>query len=303
MTAPTAARQELGLEFHEASRFWTVGFGSVIRRLVTDPVTAVAIGILLFLIFVAIAAPLLAPHDPSDIDPYHTLAHPSSEHWLGSDENGRDSLSRLIYGSRISLTVGLISVSIAIAVGVPLGLAAGYNGKYLDTIIMRCMDAILAFPAIMLALGIVAVLGTGLYQLMVAIGVTSIPLYSRLIRSQVLSLKEQDFVLAARATGVPVSRILFRHILPNAIAPIVIAASLGLAFAILAEAGLSFLGLGVQPPTPTWGGMLQKGLPRIYQAKELSIFPGIAIFVTVLSLNIVGDALRDALDPKLRGRL
>ncbi|MGE3074425.1 MAG: ABC transporter permease [Dehalococcoidia bacterium] len=303
MTAPTAAQQEFGLEFHEGSRFWTIGFGSVIRRLVTDPVTAIAIGVLLFLIFVAIAAPILAPHNPSDIDPYHTLAHPSSAHWLGSDENGRDSLSRLIYGSRISLTVGLISVSIAIAVGVPLGLAAGYNGRYLDTIIMRCMDAILAFPAIMLALGIVAVLGTGLYQLMVAIGVTSIPLYSRLIRSQVLSLKEQDFVLAARATGVPVSRILFRHILPNAIAPIVIAASLGLAFAILAEAGLSFLGLGVQPPTPTWGGMLQKGLPRIYQAKELSIFPGIAIFVTVLSLNIVGDALRDALDPKLRGRI
>jgi peptide/nickel transport system permease protein len=203
----------------------------------------------------------------------------------------------------VSLVVGLISVSIAIAVGVPLGLAAGYSGNYIDSVVMRAMDAILAFPAIMLALGIVAVLGSGLYQLMVAIGVTSVPLYARLVRSQVLSLKQQDFVTAARSVGVPVPRILFRHILPNALAPIVIAASLGLAFAILAEAGLSFLGLGVQPPTPTWGGMLQKGLPRIYQARELSIFPGIAIFITVLSLNIVGDALRDALDPKLRGRL
>ena len=303
MTASSPAQPELALDLRESSRFWTLGFGSVIRRLVTDPVTAVAIAVLLSLILVAIFAPLLAPYSPSEIDPYHTLAHPSSAHLLGSDENGRDSLSRLIYGSRVSLVVGLISVSIAISVGVPLGLLAGYNGKYVDSVIMRTMDALLAFPAIMLALGIVAVLGTGLYQLMVAIGVTSVPLYARLIRSQVLSLKEQDFVMAARATGVPTLRILFRHILPNALAPIVIAASLGLAFAILAEAGLSFLGLGVQPPTPTWGGMLQKGLPRIYQARELSIFPGIAIFLTVLSLNIVGDALRDALDPKLRGRL
>jgi len=275
----------------------------VIRRLVSDPVTAVAIGVLLCLVMIAILAPVLAPDDPSDIDPFNTLAPPSSEHLLGSDENGRDTLSRLIYGSRVSLVVGLISVSIAIAVGVPLGLAAGYSGNYIDSVVMRAMDAILAFPAIMLALGIVAVLGSGLYQLMVAIGVTSVPLYARLVRSQVLSLKQQDFVTAARSVGVPVPRILFRHILPNALAPIVIAASLGLAFAILAEAGLSFLGLGVQPPTPTWGGMLQKGLPRIYQARELSIFPGIAIFITVLSLNIVGDALRDALDPKLRGRL
>ena len=302
MTAATRA-PDLGGDFQTRSRFWSIGSGSVIRRLVSDPVTAVAIGVLLCLVMIAILAPVLAPDDPSDIDPFNTLAPPSSEHLLGSDENGRDTLSRLIYGSRVSLVVGLISVSIAIAVGVPLGLAAGYSGNYIDSVVMRAMDAILAFPAIMLALGIVAVLGSGLYQLMVAIGVTSVPLYARLVRSQVLSLKQQDFVTAARSVGVPVPRILFRHILPNALAPIVIAASLGLAFAILAEAGLSFLGLGVQPPTPTWGGMLQKGLPRIYQARELSIFPGIAIFITVLSLNIVGDALRDALDPKLRGRL
>ncbi|MFN8506932.1 MAG: ABC transporter permease [Dehalococcoidia bacterium] len=298
----TAQTQETSL-FQPGSRFWKVGAGSVVRRLVSDPVTAVAIGVLVALVVVALAAPVLAPKNPSAIDPFNTLAHPSSAHLLGSDENGRDSLSRLIYGSRVSLVVGLISVSIAVLVGVPLGLAAGYAGGHVDSFIMRCMDAVMAFPAIMLALGIVAVLGSGLYQLMVAIGLTSVPLYARLVRSQVLSLKQQDFVMAARAVGVPVPRLLLRHILPNAVAPIVVAGSLGLAFAILAEAGLSFLGLGVPPPTPTWGGMLQKGLPRIYQARELSIFPGIAIFITVLALNIVGDALRDALDPRLRGRL
>lgn len=298
----TAQTQESSF-FQPGSRFWKVGAGSVARRLVSDPVTAVAIGVLVALVAIAIAAPVLAPKNPSAIDPFNTLAHPSSAHLLGSDENGRDSLSRLIYGSRVSLVVGLISVSIAVLVGVPLGLAAGYAGGHVDSFIMRCMDAVMAFPAIMLALGIVAVLGSGLYQLMVAIGLTSVPLYARLVRSQVLSLKQQDFVMAARAVGVPVPRLLLRHILPNAVAPIVVAGSLGLAFAILAEAGLSFLGLGVPPPTPTWGGMLQKGLPRIYQARELSIFPGIAIFITVLALNIVGDALRDALDPRLRGRL
>lgn len=303
MSTSSVSATDITNELGARSQFWSHGLGSVIRRLVSDPVTAVAIGVILCLIGIALAAPLLAPYDPAAIDPYNTLAGPSSEHLLGSDENGRDTLSRLIYGSRVSLVVGLISVSIAIAIGVPLGLVAGYSGNFADSVIMRAMDAILAFPAIILALAIVAVLGTGLYQLMVAIGMTSVPLYARLIRSQVLSLKQQDFVMAARAMGAPVWRILFLHILPNALAPIVIAASLGLAFAILAEAGLSFLGLGVQPPTPTWGGMLQKGLPRIYQARELSIFPGIAIFVTVLSLNIVGDALRDALDPKLRGRI
>lgn len=303
MSASTPASIETPGGFTSRSRFWSQGAGLSIRRLLSDPITATAAAVLMLLILVALAAPLLAPYDPSEIDPSNTLAHPSSSHWLGSDENGRDSLSRLIYGSRVSLVVGLIAVSIAMAVGVPLGLVSGYVGSFVDSVIMRTMDAILAFPAIMLALVIVAILGTGLYQLMVAIGVTSIPLYARLVRSQVLSLKEQDFVTSARSIGVPVPRILLRHILPNALAPIVVAGSLGLAFAILAEAGLSFLGLGVQPPTPTWGGMLQKGLPRIYQAKELSIFPGIAIFVTVLSLNLLGDALRDALDPKLRGRL
>jgi peptide/nickel transport system permease protein len=299
----TAAFEDIAAPESRRARFWRVGAGSVALRVLSDPVTAVAATILVVLFAVALAAPLLAPYDPAEIDAFNTLKGPSSEHWLGTDENGRDTLSRLIFGSRVSLSVGFISVSIAVAAGVPLGLIAGYGGRLTDSVIMRIMDAFLAFPAIILALAIVAILGTGFYQLMVAIGITSVPLYSRLVRSQVLSLKQQDFVTAARATGVSVPRILFRHILPNATAPIIVAASLGLAFAILAEAGLSFLGLGVQPPTPTWGGMLQKALPRIYLARELSIFPGVAIFITVLSLNIVGDALRDALDPRLRGRL
>ena len=289
--------------FSASGRFWKVGVGSVALQMVKDPVTAVAIVVLLLLFAIAAAAPLIAPYDPSAIDPFNTLKGSSSSHWLGTDENGRDTLSRLIYGGRVSLSVGFISVTIAMAAGIPLGLTAGYLGGVADSVIMRIMDAVIAFPAIVLALAIVAILGTGFFQLMVAIGVGSVPLYARLVRAQVLSLKQQDFVMAARAVGVPTHRIMFRHILPNAVAPLIVAGSLGLAFAILAEAGLAFLGLGVEPPTPAWGGMLRKALERIYLSKELSIYPGIAIFVTVLALNIVGDALRDALDPRLRGRL
>jgi peptide/nickel transport system permease protein len=188
-------------------------------------------------------------------------------------------------------------------VGVPLGLISGYAGRLADGLIMRVMDAILAFPSLILALAIVTILKPGINQVMIAIGVTSIPVFARLVRAQTLSLKELDYALAARAMGAPARRILARHILPNTLAPIIVQASLGMAFAILAEAGLSFLGVGVRPPTATWGGMLQKALQATYRAPTLSIFPGVAIFVTVLALNLVGDALRDTLDPRLRGRL
>ena len=276
---------------------------AALRRLLRDPVAGASLILLVALTLCALLAAVLAPYDPNEINPFNTLKSPSAAHWLGTDENGRDVLSRLIYGSRISLAVGLIAVGIAVVVGVPLGLISGYAGRVADFTIMRLMDALLAFPSLILALAIVAVLGTGLVQLMVAIGVTSIPVYARLVRAQVLSLKSLDFVTAARAMGASGGRILGRHILPNTLAPIIVQASLGMAFAILAEAGLSFLGLGVQPPTATWGGMLQKALPRIYRAPYLSIFPGVAIFVTVLALNLLGDALRDTLDPRLRGRL
>jgi len=251
----------------------------------------------------AVFAPLIAPYKPNAINPFNTLRAPSSAHLLGTDQNGRDVLSRVIYGSRVSLTVGFISVGIAVMVGVPLGLISGYAGRLTDALIMRLMDAILAFPALILALAIVAMLGQGLNQLMIAIGVTSVPVFARLVRAQTLSLKELDYALAARAMGAPAHRILSRHILPNTLAPIIVQASLGMAFAILAEAGLSYLGVGVKPPTATWGGMLQTALQVITKAPALSIFPGVAIFVTVLALNLVGDALRDILDPRLRGRL
>lgn len=279
------------------------GAARALRKMLRDPVTFTALIVLALLVVAAIAAPLIAPYDPSEIDAFNTLKGPSAAHWLGVDENGRDVLSRLIYGTRISLTVGLISVGVALVVGVPLGLISGYFGRWTDSVIMRLMDAILAFPSLILALAIVVILGQGITQLMLAIGITSIPVYARLVRGQVLSLKTRDYVSAALSMGANTPRILLRHILPNTTAPIIVQGSLGIAFAILSEAGLSFLGLGVKPPTPAWGGMLQKAIPHIYRAPYLSIFPGLAIFVTVLSLNIVGDALRDTLDPRLRGKL
>lgn len=289
------------------SSSWRLMAGSeavrALRKMLRDPVTCAALVVLALLVVAAIAAPLIAPYDPAEIDAFNTLRGPSATHWLGVDENGRDVLSRLIYGTRISLTVGLISVGVALAVGVPLGLISGYFGRLTDTVIMRLMDAILAFPSLILALAIVVLLGQGITQLMLAIGITSIPVYARLVRAQVLSLKSRDYVSAALSMGAATPRIMFRHILPNTTAPIIVQGSLGIAFAILSEAGLSFLGLGVKPPTPAWGGMLQKAIPKIYTAPYLSIFPGLAIFVTVLALNIVGDAMRDTLDPRLRGKL
>lgn len=300
------ATQTLVTEAPRSSPWQTfAGNGAVrvLRKLLRDPFTAIALTVLALLIVAAIAAPLIVPYDPAEIDAFNTLKGPTGAHPLGVDENGRDVLSRLIYGTRISLTVGLISVGVALAFGVPLGLVSGYFGRWTDALIMRLMDAILAFPSLILALAIVVMLGQGITQLMIAIGITSIPVYARLVRAQVLALKTLDYVSAARSMGAATPRILFRHILPNTAAPIIVQGSLGIAFAILSEAGLSFLGLGVQPPTPTWGGMLQKAIPHIYRAPYLSIFPGLAIFVTVLALNIVGDALRDTLDPRLRGKL
>mgnify|MGYP001274493461 CR=1 FL=1 len=271
-------------------------------RLLRDPVICVATLFLLAVVVCAVLAPLIAPYGPNEINPFATLQGPSSRHLLGTDENGRDVLSRVIFGSRVSLSVGFISVGIAVVVGVPLGLVAGYAGRAADSVIMRLMDAILAFPALILALAIVAMLGQGINQIMIAIGVTSIPVFARLVRAQTLSLKTQDFAVAARAMGAPARRILARHVLPNTLAPVIVQGSLGMAFAILAEAGLSFLGVGIKPPTATWGGMLQKALQATHHAPTLAIFPGVAIFLTVLALNLVGDALRDALDPRLRGR-
>jgi peptide/nickel transport system permease protein len=249
----------------------------------------------------ALAAPVVAPSSPSKVDVNALLADPSAAHLLGTDQLGRDVLSRLIYGARISLVVGLISVTVAAGVGVPIGLTAGYAGGVVDSVLMRVMDGLIAFPALVLALALVATLGSSLTNVMIALGVVAIPTYARVGRAQVLALKGQDFVTAARLVGAHPLRIVLRHILPNALAPLVIVATFGFAGAIVAEASLSFLGLGVRPPTPTWGNLLLDGFGFLRVKPLLSLAPGTAIFLLVLSFNFLGDALRDLLDPRLRG--
>jgi peptide/nickel transport system permease protein len=271
------------------------------RRFVRQTGVPLAGTIILLVVLAALFAPLIAPYDPIDTAPRESLLSPSADHLLGTDQLGRDVFSRIVYGSRVSILVGIIAVGVAIVAGVPLGLISGYFGGLVDHAIMRAMDAIIAFPALVLALAIVGAVGPGTFQIMVAIGISSIPLYARLTRGQVLAIREQDYIEAARSLGMSNARLLWRHVLPNSLSPLIVQASLGVAFAILAEAGLSFLGVGVQPPSPTWGGMLSQALPLIERASHLSIFPGLAIFITVLAINMLGDALRDVLDPRLRG--
>jgi peptide/nickel transport system permease protein len=252
------------------------------------------------LVLSAIFADLVAPYSPVLIAMPERLQGPSWRHPFGTDDFGRDVLSRIVHGSRISLKVGAIAVGIAVAVGVVLGVAAGYIGGRTDSIIMRAMDVLLAFPAILLAIAIMAILGPGTVNVMIAIGIVYIPIFARVVRGSTLQVKANEFVEAARAMGASDGRIVRRHILPGTIDTIVVQVSLSLAFAILAEAALSFLGLGTQPPTPSWGSMLSSGREWIERAPWLTIFPGMAIFVTVLALNVIGDGLRDALDPRLR---
>ncbi len=249
----------------------------------------------------AIAAPVVAPYSPSKVDVNALLADPSAFHLLGTDQLGRDVFSRLIYGARISLIVGLISVVVAAGVGVPIGLVAGYAGGMTDSTLMRVMDGLIAFPPLVLALALIATLGSSLSNVMIALGVVAVPTYARISRAQVLALKSQDFVTAARLVGAHPLRIMLRHILPNALAPLVVVATFGFAGAIVAEASLSFLGLGVRPPTATWGNLLLDGFGFLRVKPLLSLAPGTAIFLLVLSFNFLGDALRDLLDPRLRG--
>jgi len=252
------------------------------------------------LVLSAIFADLVAPYSPVLIAMPERLQGPSWRHPFGTDDFGRDVLSRIVHGSRISLEVGAIAVGIAVAVGVVLGVAAGYVGGRTDSLIMRTMDVLLAFPAILLAIAIMAILGPGTVNVMIAIGIVYIPIFARVVRGSTLQVKANEFVEAARAMGASDGRIVRRHILPGTVDTIVVQVSLSLAFAILAEAALSFLGLGTQPPTPSWGSMLSSGREWIERAPWLTIFPGMAIFVTVLALNVIGDGLRDALDPRLR---
>ena len=262
---------------------------------------AVAGGMLICLLFfVAIFAPLIAPYQPTEINLGKILHPPGTEHLLGTDDLGRDVLSRMIYGTRISLSVGFVAVGIAIAIGIIIGSLAGYFGGWVDSVLMRFVDIMLTFPTFFLILAVIAIVDKpSIYTIMIVIGVTSWMDVSRLVRAEFLTLKERDFVLAAKASGVPSTGIIFRHILPNAISPVFVAATFGVAGAILVESALSFLGLGVQPPNPSWGNILTLGKDNIQIAWWLSVYPGLAILVTVLSYNLLGEGMRDALDPRL----
>ena len=258
-------------------------------------------GAIVFCIFVlAIAAPLLAPWDPHRPDIRKILDPPSRSHWLGTDQLGRDVLSRMLYGARVSLAVGFVSVGIATALGLILGATAGYNGGAVDSIVMRLVDLMLVFPRFFLLLAVLAFLKPSIWTIMAVIGLTGWMGVARLVRAEFLALKEREFVVWSQSIGASAFRIIWRHILPNAMAPVLVAMTLGIPAAILTESGLSFLGLGVQPPYATWGNILNEGKDAIELAWWLSLYPGLAILVTVLSYNLLGEGIRDALDPRLR---
>jgi peptide/nickel transport system permease protein len=256
--------------------------------------------IMLLLIGIALAAPLIAPYSPYTQTFSSAMQPPSSQHWFGTDDVGRDIMSRIMYGARISLRVGLISVAIGGGIGVLLGTIAGFYGRWVDNVIMRVIDVLLAFPGLLLALAVVAVLGPGLFNIMIAVGIGGIPTYARMARATTLSIRERDYVLAAQSIGCSSPRIMLKYILPNSIPPIIVLATLGVAGAILTAAGLSFIGVGARPPTPEWGAMLSSARLYMRQAWWLTTFPGLAIVVTVLAINMIGDSVRDALDPRLR---
>ncbi|BFK88508.1 ABC transporter permease [Pseudoflavonifractor gallinarum] len=271
-------------------------------RLCRNKMAMIGLAILLVLVFCAIFANQLADYETLVIkqDMSIRLQEPSAEHWLGTDEYGRDILARLIHGSRISLVVGLVSVSISLVVGGLCGALAGYYGGIIDNVIMRVMDVLLAVPSILLSITIVAAFGTNLFNVMVAIGMSSVPGYARIVRAAVLSIKDQEFVESSRSIGTGTLRIILQEIIPNCLAPIIVQATLGVASAILSTASLSFIGLGVQQPVPEWGAMLSGGRTFMRDAIHLTVFPGLAIVITVLALNLLGDGLRDALDPRLK---
>ncbi|MCK9229667.1 MAG: ABC transporter permease [Syntrophales bacterium] len=262
---------------------------------------ALAGGIVVILLFaLSLFAPVIAPYDPGEINIDGVLEPPSREHLLGTDQLGRDVLSRMIWGSRISLKVGFVATGIAMLIGTVLGAVAGYYGRWIDSLIMRFVDVMLCFPAFFLILAVIALLEPSIWNIMVVIGLTSWMGITRLVRADFISLKERDFVQAARVIGATDVKIIFRHILPNAMASVLVAATLGVAGAILTESALSFLGIGVQPPTPSWGNILTAGKDNIDIAWWLSLYPGLAILITVLGYNLLGEGIRDSLDPRLR---
>ena len=274
------------------SEFWV--------RLWRNRLAISGLALVLGLFAVALLARWLAPYNPDFIDLKQVIMPPSAAHLLGTDTLGRDVLSRIIYGARVSLLVGFVAVGIATLVGVLVGALAGYYGGVLDQILMRLVDLMLCFPTIFLILAVIAVLGPSIWNIMAIIGLTSWMGVARLVRAEFLSLREREFVVAARALGASDARLIWRHLLPNALTPVMVSATLGVAGAILVESSLSFLGLGVQPPTPSWGNMLTMGKDTIEIAWWLSVFPGLAILVTVMSYNLLGEGIREAIDPRLR---
>jgi peptide/nickel transport system permease protein len=276
------------------------GRRGLLRRLGASPRTTIGAVVLVVIFLAAIFADQISPYPPNQQFLRNRLQPPSAEHWLGTDHFGRDVMSRIIHGGRVSLQVGFISVAIALAVGGLMGLVAAFYGGWIDTASSWVVDVLLALPAFLLALAIVAALGPSLLNVMIAVGIANIPQFARITRSAVLTVREMDYVTAAQAVGSRDMRIMFKHVVPNALGPIIVQVTLSLAGAILAAAGLSFLGLGAQPPTAEWGSMLNSARPYIRDAHWAVTFPGLAIVFTVLALNMVGDGLRDALDPRRR---
>jgi peptide/nickel transport system permease protein len=287
---------EIGKNPHRSARrdFW--------RRFAKNRLALASLVYLVFIHFVSFLAPVIAPHSPEGIDLTSILVRFSSEHWVGTDESGRDVLSRLLYGGRVSLVVGLVSVIVATIVGTLLGALSGYAGGWLDSVIMRVTDAFLAIPTFFLLLTILTLFGTTLTNIVLVIGLTSWMNISRIVRGDVLRLRNEEYVTAARVLGANDSRIVGRHILPQAMPSIIVSATLGIAFAIITESSLSFLGLGIQPPLPSWGNMLTASQQYVWTAPRLAVYPGVLIVLTVLAYTLLGNALRDTLDPKLRGR-
>lgn len=272
------------------------------QRLVRNKMAMLGLAILILLVLCAIFADVIADYETKVVAQSipNRLQGPSAEHWFGTDEFGRDIFARMIHGSRVSLVVGLISVSVSLIIGGVLGAFAGFYGGRVDNIIMRIMDIFLAVPSILLAITIVAALGTNLVNVMLAIGISGVPGFARIVRAAVMSVKDQEFVESSRAIGASNATIIFREIIPNCLAPIIVQATLSVASAILSTASLSFIGLGVQPPDPEWGAMLSSGRNFLRDAVHLTLFPGLAIVITILALNLLGDGLRDALDPRLK---
>ena len=292
-----------GDEYSNQASPRTVALIRFLRTLFARQIVIFGVVIIFISIIVAIFAPWIAPYDPYEQNLSAALQKPSSEHWLGTDPLGRDTLSRIIYGTRISLQVGLIAVGVAAAIGFSLGLISGYFGGLLDTIVMRVVDALMAIPSIVLTLAIAAAIGGGLQNIMIAVAIGMSPEYCRMIRSMAISLKENEYILAGRSIGSGSVRIMLRHILPNSFPPMIVLVTLNAGYAILLEASLSFLGVGIAPPGAAWGSMVNDGYGYLVTNPILSFAPGISIILVVLSINLVGDGLRDALDPRLRGVL